>query len=133
MPNVVLKLEVSPSPPIPFWKVYVAAKNPPLPPLVLNGPGPDFPPINPAGFFVWDQPLDVDGPTLSITLHISTADAALGAACRVTINTVVQDNVLICRGGGPDVEYNYSLPGPGSPVVLSPASAVIDSKNSGQP
>jgi hypothetical protein len=49
-------------------------------------------------------------------LHISTGDQLLGAACRVTINRVVQYHFLECHGGGPDDEYNYTIP----PVPAAP-------------
>jgi hypothetical protein len=122
MPSIQLKLEVSPSPSIAFWKVTVAAKSPPNSPLVLHGPVPDFPPINTKGFYVLEKQIDADGPTLNIDLNISNHDPAFGASCRVTINTVIQDHVLICKNGAEDDDYNYSLPSPARAVVAAPAA-----------
>ena len=102
-------IEVSASPPIPFWNVTLGGITPPNPPVVLHGPGCDFSlPKN--NICVWNGGVAVGGPTLSVTLHISTGDQLLGAACRVTINGIRQQHFLECQGGGPDDEYNYTIP-----------------------
>jgi hypothetical protein len=120
MPNVQLKLEVSPTPTDIFWWAVTVGTNPPL--VLESPPAKDFSPLNSAGFYVWDKPIQVNGATLNIQFHISPLASSAVADCYVTIDTVPQVNhVLKCTAAAIADQFDYTLPVPSSSSLPNPA------------
>ena len=117
MPQIQLKLEVSPSPgDIAWWRVTVLT----TPPMILN-PN-DFAPINAAGFFVWDNAVQTNGPTLTIQFHISPLEDTALADCYVFINTALQKHPLVCTAAQIADSFDYPMPAIALASAALPAS-----------